>query len=51
MARKGMAAIPDLRITITNRLAHGNQVSAEWVASDELALRPWHEECGSGEPS
>ena len=51
MARKGLAAIPDLRITIANRLAHGNQVSAEWVASDELALRPWHEECGSGEPS
>lgn len=35
MERKGMgmAAIPDLRITITNRVAHGNQVSAEWVAT------------------
>jgi steroid delta-isomerase-like uncharacterized protein len=35
MARKstGMAAIPDLNITITNRVVHGNQVSAEWVAT------------------
>ena len=35
MARKGlgMAAIPDLQIKITNRVAHGNQVSAEWVAT------------------
>jgi len=35
MERKGMgmAAIPDLDITITNRVAHGNQVSAEWVAT------------------
>ena len=29
----GMAAIPDLKIAITNRVAHGNQVSAEWVAT------------------
>ena len=35
MSRKGMgmAAIPDLQIKITNRVAHGNQVSAEWVAT------------------
>ena len=35
MARKGtgMAAIADLKITITNRIAHGNQLSAEWVAT------------------
>ena len=35
MERKGMgmAAIADIRLTITNRLAHGNQVSAEWVAT------------------
>jgi steroid delta-isomerase-like uncharacterized protein len=35
MERKGMgmAAIPNLKITITNRVAHGNQVSAEWVAT------------------
>jgi len=35
MERKGMgmAAIPDINITITNRVAHGNQVSAEWVAT------------------
>jgi steroid delta-isomerase-like uncharacterized protein len=35
MERKGMgmSAIPDLTITITNRIAHGNQVSAEWVAT------------------
>ncbi len=29
----GMAAIPDIKIAITNRVAHGNQVSAEWVAT------------------
>ncbi len=35
MERKGMgmAAIPDIKIAITNRVAHGNQVSAEWVAT------------------
>ena len=35
MERKGigMAAIPDIHISITNRVAHGNQVSAEWVAT------------------
>jgi steroid delta-isomerase-like uncharacterized protein len=35
MERKGMgmAAIPDLKIAITNRVAHGNQVSAEWTAT------------------
>src|SRR5215467_15859383 len=35
MARKGMGmvAIPDLQINITNRIVHGNQVTAEWVAS------------------
>lgn len=35
MERKGMgmAAIPDINIAITNRVAHGNQVSAEWVAT------------------
>jgi steroid delta-isomerase-like uncharacterized protein len=35
MERKGMgmAAIPDITISITNRVAHGNQVSAEWVAT------------------
>ncbi|MDQ2716971.1 MAG: ester cyclase [Chloroflexota bacterium] len=35
MARKrvGMAAIPDLQLQVTNRVAHGNQVSVEWVAS------------------
>ena len=35
MQRKGMgmAAIPDINIAITNRVAHGNQVSAEWVAT------------------
>jgi steroid delta-isomerase-like uncharacterized protein len=35
IARKGMgmAAIPDIKITITNRVTHGNQVSAEWVAT------------------
>lgn len=35
MERKGMGmgAIPDLKISITNRVVHGNQVSAEWVAT------------------
>jgi len=35
MARKGvgMAAIPDLKINLTNRVAHGSQVVAEWVAT------------------
>lgn len=35
MERKGMgmAAIPNIKIAITNRVAHGNQVSAEWVAT------------------
>ena len=35
MERKGMgmAAIPDIKIAITNRVAHGSQVSAEWVAT------------------
>lgn len=35
MARKGvgMAAIPDLKINVTNRIVHGNQVTAEWVAT------------------
>jgi steroid delta-isomerase-like uncharacterized protein len=35
MRRKGMGmdAIADLTISITNRVAHGNQVSAEWVAT------------------
>ncbi len=35
MARKriDMAAIPDLKINLTNRVAHGTQVIAEWVAS------------------
>ena len=35
IARKniGMAAIEDLKITITNRVVHGNQVSAEWTAT------------------
>jgi steroid delta-isomerase-like uncharacterized protein len=35
MARKnvGMAAIADLQITITNRVVHGNQISAEWTAT------------------
>jgi steroid delta-isomerase-like uncharacterized protein len=34
MARKatGMAAIPDLQIHVTNRVAHGSQVVVEWVA-------------------
>jgi len=35
MARKGvgMAAIPDLNIQVTNRVAHGSQVVAEWTAT------------------
>ena len=35
MARKGvgMAAMADLKIDVTNRLAHGPQVVVEWVAS------------------
>jgi steroid delta-isomerase-like uncharacterized protein len=35
MGRKGagMAAIADLKINITNRVVHGNQVTAEWVAT------------------
>ena len=35
MGRKnvGFAAIPDLKITVTNRVVHGQQVSVEWVAS------------------
>lgn len=35
MARKGtgMAAIPDLKINVVNRVVHGNQVSVEWVAT------------------
>ena len=35
MERKGvgMAAIPDLQIQVTNRVAHGPQVVAEWIAT------------------
>jgi steroid delta-isomerase-like uncharacterized protein len=35
MARKGtgMAAIPNLKINVVNRVVHGNQVSVEWVAT------------------
>lgn len=35
MARKGvgMAAIPDLKINVTNRVAHGAQVMVEWTAT------------------
>ncbi len=35
MARKsaGMAAIPGLKISVTNRIVHGNQLTVEWVAS------------------
>src|SRR5579871_5017181 len=29
----GMAALPSLRVEMTNRLAHGNQVTVEWIAS------------------
>jgi steroid delta-isomerase-like uncharacterized protein len=35
MARKstGLAAVSDFQLTITSRVVHGNQVSAEWVAT------------------
>ena len=35
MARKGigMAAIPDLKIAVSNRVAHGPQVVVEWIAT------------------
>jgi steroid delta-isomerase-like uncharacterized protein len=35
MARKsaGMAAIPGVKISVTNRVTHGNQLTVEWVAS------------------
>ena len=35
MSRKsaGMAAIPGLKVNVTNRIAHGNQLTVEWVAS------------------
>ena len=35
MARKGvgMAAIPDLKIQVTNRVAHSTQVMVEWTAT------------------
>jgi steroid delta-isomerase-like uncharacterized protein len=35
MSRKsaGMAAIPGLKINVTNRIAKGNQLTVEWVAS------------------
>jgi steroid delta-isomerase-like uncharacterized protein len=35
MVRKGvgMAAIPDLKIQVTNRVAHGAQVMVEWTAT------------------
>ena len=29
----GMAAIPGLKISVTNRIVHGNQLTVEWVAS------------------
>ncbi len=29
----GMAALPDLRVEMTNRIAHGNQVTVEWIAT------------------
>jgi steroid delta-isomerase-like uncharacterized protein len=29
----GMAALPNLRVEMTNRVVHGNQVTVEWVAS------------------
>lgn len=31
--RTGMAAIPDLQINVTNRIAYGSQVVVEWVSS------------------
>lgn len=35
MTRKsaGMAAMPGLKISVTNRVVHGNQLAVEWVAS------------------
>ena len=35
MARKsvGMAAIPGLKINVTNRVVHGSQLTVEWVAT------------------
>ena len=35
MSRKsaGMAAMPGLKINVTNRIAHGNQLTVEWGAS------------------
>lgn len=35
MARKsaGLAAIPDVNITVTNRIAHGDSLTVEWVAT------------------
>lgn len=35
MARKstGLAAVSDFQLQITNRVVHGNQLSAEWVAT------------------
>lgn len=35
MSRKsaGMAAMPGLRVNVTNRIMHGNQLTVEWVAS------------------
>jgi steroid delta-isomerase-like uncharacterized protein len=37
MARKGvgMTAIPGLKINVTNRVVHGNQVTVEWIATGE----------------
>jgi len=29
----GMAALPDLRVEMTSRLVHGNQVTVEWIAT------------------
>jgi steroid delta-isomerase-like uncharacterized protein len=29
----GMAALPDLRVEMTNRVVHGNQVTVEWIAT------------------
>ena len=35
MSRKsaGMQAIPGLKINVTNRIQHGNQLTVEWVAT------------------
>ncbi len=35
LARKsvGMSAIPGLKITVTNRVVQGNQLTVEWLAS------------------